>query len=151
MFWLYSNSWELILFANFRPQNHEKELIFCYTESILDRFLVQWNRPSAKLDSTIFNVLQAADARKSFMALAYTKFKSAPLYLEWAPDNAFKTPAAAVEKKEGAEEKVEKVEVEQVAEDEEPGTAVARGDSLSIGIDTEWLQKHRKQGANSIG
>ena len=54
------------------------------------------------------------------MALAYTKFKNAPLYLEWAPDNAFKTTTASAESKK--EEAVEtKVEIEQVAEDEEPG------------------------------
>ena len=66
--------------------------------------------------------MQAADARKAFMALAYTKFKNAPLYLEWAPDNAFKTTVASVEsKKEKETEEAEKVEIEQVAEDEEPG------------------------------
>lgn len=26
------------------------------------------------------------------MKLAYSKFKSTPLYLEWAPENTFKTP-----------------------------------------------------------
>ena len=60
------------------------------------------------------------------MALAYTKFKNAPLYLEWAPDNAFKaaTTAASVEKK----EEDEKVEVEEVAEDEEPGKTISSFD-----------------------
>ena len=63
--------------------------------------------------------MQAADARKAFMALAYTKFKNAPLYLEWAPENAFKAAAAAKGPKE--EEEVE-APAEDVAADEEPGT-----------------------------
>ena len=66
-------------------------------------------------------MLQAADARKAFMALAYTKFKNAPLYLEWAPENAFKADATAAAAKELKEEEVEAT-TEDVAADEEPGT-----------------------------
>ena len=63
--------------------------------------------------------MQAADARKAFMALAYTKFKNAPLYLEWAPENTFKAdPTTAA--KEWKEEEVEAA-TEDVAADEEPG------------------------------
>ena len=35
---------------------------------------------------------EATEARAAFRKLAYTKFKSGtPLYLEWGPENAFKT------------------------------------------------------------
>lgn len=34
--------------------------------------------------------LEPSEARKAFTKLAYTKFKNAPLYLEWAPDNSLK-------------------------------------------------------------
>jgi multiple RNA-binding domain-containing protein 1 len=36
------------------------------------------------------------DAKRAFRALAYKKFESVPLYLEWAPSHAFSTAAAAV-------------------------------------------------------
>lgn len=38
--------------------------------------------------------LEPFEARKAFMKLAYTKYKHLPLYLEWAPDNSFTTPAS---------------------------------------------------------
>ena len=69
--------------------------------------------------TALVEFLEAAEARKAFMALAYTKFKNAPLYLEWAPDNAFKTAAASMAIESKKEEEA-KVEIEQVAEDEEP-------------------------------
>ncbi len=34
--------------------------------------------------------LEETEAKSAFNALAYSKFKSLPLYLEWAPENAFK-------------------------------------------------------------
>lgn len=37
--------------------------------------------------------LEPSEAKKAFMKLAYSKFKNGPLYLEWAPENTFKTPA----------------------------------------------------------
>lgn len=37
--------------------------------------------------------LEPSEARKAFTKLAYTKYKHLPLYLEWAPDNSFITPA----------------------------------------------------------
>lgn len=38
--------------------------------------------------------LEPSEARKAFMRLAYSKYKHLPLYLEWAPDNTFTTPAS---------------------------------------------------------
>lgn len=37
----------------------------------------------------IVEFFEPSEARIAFTRLAYTKFKSLPLYLEWAPDNSF--------------------------------------------------------------
>eukprot|EP00002_Diphylleia_rotans_P037967 TRINITY_DN8561_c0_g1_i1.p1 TRINITY_DN8561_c0_g1~~TRINITY_DN8561_c0_g1_i1.p1 ORF type:complete len:683 (+),score=195.43 TRINITY_DN8561_c0_g1_i1:100-2148(+) len=42
----------------------------------------------------IVEFLQPNDAKVAFRSLAYTKFKEAPLYLEWAPLSVFNKPAA---------------------------------------------------------
>ena len=39
--------------------------------------------------SALIEFSEAVEARAAFTRLAYTKFKSAPLYLEWAPDDTF--------------------------------------------------------------
>ncbi len=36
---------------------------------------------------------EAADARRAFKALAYKRFQSVPLYLEWAPGGIFTADA----------------------------------------------------------
>lgn len=43
--------------------------------------------------TAIVEFLDSNEAKKAFSKLAYTKFKNLPLYLEWAPDNTFKSPA----------------------------------------------------------
>lgn len=43
--------------------------------------------------TALVEFLEPFEARKAFRALAYTKYKHLPLYLEWAPDNSFTTPA----------------------------------------------------------
>lgn len=43
--------------------------------------------------TAIVEFLDSSEAKKAFSKLAYTKFKNLPLYLEWAPDNTFKSPA----------------------------------------------------------
>ncbi|XP_011866993.1 PREDICTED: probable RNA-binding protein 19 [Vollenhovia emeryi] len=43
--------------------------------------------------TALIEFLEPSEARKAFRALAYTKYKYLPLYLEWAPDNSFTTPA----------------------------------------------------------
>jgi len=50
--------------------------------------------------------LEPSEARAAFRALAYTRFKHTPLYLEWAPATAMKDKGA--EKEEKAAEKEEK-------------------------------------------
>lgn len=44
--------------------------------------------------TALVEFLEPSEARKAFRALAYTKYKHLPLYLEWAPDNSFTTPAS---------------------------------------------------------
>lgn len=41
--------------------------------------------------TAIVEFLDAGEARTAFRKLAYSKFKMLPLYLEWAPENTFKT------------------------------------------------------------
>lgn len=43
--------------------------------------------------TAIIEFLDASEAKKAFSKLAYTKFKNLPLYLEWAPENTFKSAA----------------------------------------------------------
>lgn len=43
--------------------------------------------------TAIIEFLDSSEAKKAFSKLAYTKFKNMPLYLEWAPENTFKSPA----------------------------------------------------------
>jgi multiple RNA-binding domain-containing protein 1 len=58
--------------------------------------------------------------RAAFRKLAYTKFHSTPLYLEWAPEGAFKSELGAKPEEEVVEKEsvLEKIEEETV--DEEP-------------------------------
>ncbi|XP_052564586.1 probable RNA-binding protein 19 [Culex pipiens pallens] len=41
--------------------------------------------------TAIIEFLDPSEAKKAFKKLAYTRFKSLPLYLEWAPENTFAT------------------------------------------------------------
>lgn len=40
--------------------------------------------------SAVVEMDNTVDARKAFIALAYSRFRSQPLYLEWAPIDIFK-------------------------------------------------------------
>ena len=50
--------------------------------------------------SALIDFAEAVEARSAFTKLAYTKFKNAPLYLEWAPADAFKKPFVKQEEEE---------------------------------------------------
>ena len=64
--------------------------------------------------SCLLEFAEPVEARAAFTRLAYTKFKNAPLYLEWAPDDAFAKPYVK------EEEKVEETaEVEVVGKEKE--------------------------------
>lgn len=43
--------------------------------------------------TALIDFLDPSEARAAFKKLAYSKFKNLPLYLEWAPENVFKSPA----------------------------------------------------------
>ena len=60
--------------------------------------------------SALIDFAEAVEARSAFTKLAYTKFKNAPLYLEWAPDDAFKRPFVKPEDDEDVEEVKEPAE-----------------------------------------
>lgn len=48
--------------------------------------------------TAIVEFLDSSEAKKAFSKLAYSKFKSLPLYLEWAPENTFKSAATVAMK-----------------------------------------------------
>ncbi|XP_020103411.1 multiple RNA-binding domain-containing protein 1-like [Ananas comosus] len=73
--------------------------------------------PTRTLALVIF--LEAAEARSAFKCLAYKRYKDAPLYLEWAPENIFcPTPPSACEEQKNVvgEKNVKKVLVEESME-----------------------------------
>lgn len=87
--------------------------------------------------TAIVEFLEPSEARKAFTRLAYSKFKSGPLYLEWAPENSFvgaKTQNKINDKEDGKieehkpeEKKAEKEENsdnEEEEDDPEPDTTL---------------------------
>ncbi|XP_058053617.1 probable RNA-binding protein 19 [Anopheles bellator] len=53
--------------------------------------------------TAIIEFLDPSEARKAFKKLAYTVFESLPLYLEWAPENTFKSDKPSGEPSEAGE------------------------------------------------
>ncbi|KAL5276299.1 RBM19 family protein [Megaselia abdita] len=45
--------------------------------------------------TALIEFMTPTEARKAFLKLAYSKFKHAPLYLEWAPENTFKSESSS--------------------------------------------------------
>lgn len=43
--------------------------------------------------TALIEFLEPSEAKAAFRKLAYSKFKELPLYLEWAPENIFKSPS----------------------------------------------------------
>lgn len=43
--------------------------------------------------TALIEFLEPSEAKAAFRKLAYSKFKDLPLYLEWAPENIFKSPS----------------------------------------------------------
>lgn len=59
--------------------------------------------------SAVIEFLDPSEAKKAFKKLAYSRFKSLPLYLEWAPENIFAKPNTSVkEDTEGESTKIKK-------------------------------------------
>ena len=76
--------------------------VFC-RHGVINRLVLSPHGLSALIDFA-----EAVEARSAFTKLAYTKFKNAPLYLEWAPADAFKQPFVKQEEEE-EEEALEEV------------------------------------------
>ena len=68
--------------------------VFC-RHGVINRLVLPPHGLSALIDFA-----EAVEARSAFTKLAYTKFKNAPLYLEWAPADAFKQPFVKQEEEE---------------------------------------------------
>ncbi|XP_055533590.1 probable RNA-binding protein 19 [Wyeomyia smithii] len=78
-----SNS--VILAKNLPAGTEEGELIERFSKfGMLGRVILPLSGITA-----IVEFQDPGEAKKAFKKLAYTRFKSAPLYLEWAPDNVF--------------------------------------------------------------
>ncbi|XP_044765331.1 probable RNA-binding protein 19 [Coccinella septempunctata] len=73
---------------------------------------------------------EAAEARKAFKRLAYSKFKNVPLYLEWAPEDSLKEKNSNIQDKKddmevkNNENEPEKNEVSEDDEEPEPDTTL---------------------------
>lgn len=89
---------------------------------------------------------EPSEARIAFTRLAYTKFKSLPLYLEWAPDNSFansiqKTESSTVETKkekiDNNNENKNKNETKEIKEETESKDQVKKEDDDHDGEDDD--------------
>ncbi|KAJ8722161.1 hypothetical protein PYW08_004563 [Mythimna loreyi] len=76
------------------PANTEKEEIKALfaKHGQLAKFLMPQHGITALVD-----FIEPFEAKKAFTKLAYSQFKSAPLYLEWAPENVFVKSAEKTE------------------------------------------------------
>ncbi|CAH0398282.1 unnamed protein product [Chilo suppressalis] len=98
------------------PSNTEKEEIRLLFEKHgqIARFLMPKHGITALVD-----FVETFEAKKAFNKLAYSQFKSAPLYLEWAPENVFvktsQTENAETEANKSTKD--EKVKDEEVIDD----------------------------------
>ncbi|MPC22710.1 putative RNA-binding protein 19 [Portunus trituberculatus] len=68
----------------------------------------------------IVEFLDSGEAKKAFRNLAYSRFKSLPLYLEWAPIQVFKTDFVA--KSEETKETDKNIEDDETTKKEEPSS-----------------------------
>ena len=84
----------------------------CCRHGVINRLVLPPHGLSALIDFA-----EAVEARSAFTKLAYTKFKNAPLYLEWAPADAFKQPFVKQEEEEVLEEVKEPVEKEDLSKE----------------------------------
>lgn len=50
--------------------------------------------------TALVDFVETFEAKKAFSKLAYSQFKSAPLYLEWAPENIFVKSSETIESNE---------------------------------------------------
>ncbi|XP_059617400.1 probable RNA-binding protein 19 [Phlebotomus argentipes] len=109
--------------------------------------------------TALIEFVEPSEAKKAFMKLAYSKFKDAPLYLEWAPENIFLAEGEKAEKPKKKvkdepqdfkreQEKAPEVSEEEKSEDEdmssedpEPDTTIFLR-NLNFGTREEALRRH---------
>lgn len=108
----------------------------------------------------VVEYLEPSEARAAFKGLSYKRFKDAPLYLEWAPEDVFSSPPP-VEVRKG-EEVVHTPGGAAAAEaaarrdaeilDSEEGTATVFVKNIMFGTTDEALKRHfaTAQGGNSL-
>ncbi|ETN59494.1 RNA binding motif protein [Anopheles darlingi] len=91
--------------------------------------------------TAIVEFLDPSEARRAFKKLAYTNFQSQPLYLEWAPENTFKSPTAPDDVKEVKEESNGNSTVKESPDEETvraaAGTNVPKKEEEPLEDDTE--------------
>lgn len=148
----------VILAKNLPAGTSIKEIKPLFTKfGILGRFLLP---PSGV--TALIEFLEPSEAKNAFQNLAYSKFKDSPLYLEWAPDNTFRSDAKLTdnldnedetentEEKDYTEQKTKEessksnipVEIEETNdEDPEPETTIFLR-NLNYGTIEETIRKH---------
>lgn len=80
--------------------------------------------------TALIEFMTPTEARKAFLKLAYTKFKHVPLYLEWAPENTFKSESASTKSEAVASEPME-TEEPQVKPEVKPVEPVKEEDEFA--------------------
>lgn len=91
------------------PANTEKDEIksLFIKHGQIARFLMPQHGITALVD-----FIEPFEAKKAFSKLAYSQFKSAPLYLEWAPENVFIKSVNTELDKDTIEERTDKIKIE---------------------------------------
>jgi len=141
-----SRSKNVILCKNLPAKTHAEELRDLFSRhGVINRLVLPPHGLSALIDFA-----EAVEARSAFTKLAYTKFKNAPLYLEWAPADAFKQPFVKQEEEEEEvkepvkkEDSSKEIEEEHKKEDEghEEGSTLFVKNLNFVSVDSD-LKKH---------
>ncbi|RNA26777.1 putative RNA-binding 19 [Brachionus plicatilis] len=132
----------IILIKNLPNETSETELKEFITKQKVDGGMKRFVMPEYGIACLIeFNERQ--EARDAFKKLAYRKFKSVPLYLEWAPVDAFEGDGDQLEQDEPEEkkEKEEKIEKEEESDAEYEENATLFVKNLNFDTDEDGLRK----------
>lgn len=132
----------VILVKNLPAQTQQNEILEMFSKhGEVGRVIL----PPAGI-TAIVEFFEPSEARIAFTRLAYTKFKSLPLYLEWAPDNSFansiqKTESSTVETKkekiDNNNENKNKNETKEIKEETESKDQVKKEDDDHDGEDDD--------------
>ncbi|CAH1966721.1 unnamed protein product [Acanthoscelides obtectus] len=98
--------------------------------------------------TALVEFLEPSEAKKAFTRLAYSKFKNAPLYLEWAPENSLIEKVQQSEKENDHDKRIVQEEVEAQSGDAEEDEEEPEPDTtlfvknLNFKTTDEDLRKH---------